>query len=67
MTDDTNKKINASDATDANDLVSPENTEKLYGDEAEEKEEVAGQEDLTPTSLPDSPDDVEENMFPSAD
>ena len=67
MNDETNKKIQADDATDANDLVSPENTEALYGDEVDEKEEVAGQEDLTPTSLPDSVDDVEENMFPSAD
>lgn len=62
MTDDKKKK-----KTDANDLVSPVNTEALYGDEAEEIEPVAGQEDNTPTSLPDSPDDVDQNMFPSAD
>ncbi len=65
MADDTNKKIK--DGTDANDLVSPQNTEALYGDKAEEIVPLAGQEETTPTSLPDSPDDVEENMFPSAD
>ena len=66
MNDGTNNKIKADDATDANDLVSPENTEAVYGDEADQKDPVAGQEETTPTQLPDEVDDVDENMFPSA-
>lgn len=60
--DSNNKKI------DANAIVSPRNTEKLYGNEELDVPEVdAGQSDETPASLPDEVDDVNENMFPSAD
>ncbi|MDB5266835.1 MAG: hypothetical protein JWN89_650 [Parcubacteria group bacterium] len=55
------------DRTTVDDLVSPANTEKLYGKEADEDEERPGQAETIETELPDAPDDVDENMFPSAD
>lgn len=65
---DTNKKDKnkKEDLTDSNDLVSPENTEKLYG-EVDEPEVRPGDNSVPEINLPDEVDDVEENMFPSAD
>lgn len=52
---------------DAQEIVSPKTTKKLYGQKKLDQDEVvAGQTEDTPTSLPEDVDDVEENMFPSA-
>ncbi|MES2214346.1 MAG: hypothetical protein V4465_03110 [Patescibacteria group bacterium] len=52
------------DKTTPDDLVSPANTEKLYGDRADEEEIRPGETETIETALPDAPDDVSENMFP---
>ena len=52
---------------DANQIVSPKNTEKLYGDKAYEPEPKAGHEETIELKLPDADEYVRENMFPSAD
>ncbi len=57
------------DKTDANDLVSPKNTEKLYGKKANQSD---NEDETTPetieTSLPEDfsgPDqEINQNMFP---
>ncbi|MBX4199103.1 hypothetical protein KW800_02390 [Candidatus Parcubacteria bacterium] len=52
---------------DANAIVSPKNTEKLYGDKQLDQDlPRPGEAEDTPTSLPEDIDDVEENLFPSA-
>ncbi|MBX4195428.1 hypothetical protein KW796_00525 [Candidatus Parcubacteria bacterium] len=52
---------------DADAIVSPKNTRKLYGDKPLDQDEPAGgQGSDTPTSLPESVDDIDQNMFPSA-
>lgn len=51
---------------EANEIVSPKNTEKLYGLKAIESDPPAGNPNEIEVSLPE--DDIpEENMFPSAD
>ncbi|MBX4189347.1 hypothetical protein KW785_02000 [Candidatus Parcubacteria bacterium] len=53
---------------EANEIVSPENTEKLYGQEAVENDSLASSGGEAEDKLPESTDGVaEENMFPSAD
>ena len=53
--------------TDANDIVDPKNTEKLYGDEAEEKEARPGDEETTPTSEPDNDGLAKANLYPDSE
>ncbi|MDB5254565.1 MAG: hypothetical protein JWL80_631 [Parcubacteria group bacterium] len=50
--------------TTANDIVSPQNTEKLYGKKANQNEILAGQEEKLEIGLPDDGDGLaEENLF----
>ncbi len=51
---------------EANEIVSPENTEKLYGLKAIQEDPPASSESIE-TTLPEDIDAVDENMFPSAD
>ena len=52
---------------DANSIVSPKNTEKLYGHEKLDADPPRpGDAEDTPISLPEDIDDVDENLFPSA-
>lgn len=57
------------DKTDANDLVSPKNTERLYGKKLQVDETPAGDPEATPTSLPEDfegvDQEIDQNMFPS--
>jgi hypothetical protein len=64
MPDERKKK----DKTDANDLVSPKNTERLYGRKLDQ-DEPQSSGDTTPVTLPETFGDVDQevgqNMFPS--
>ncbi|MBX4200152.1 hypothetical protein KW790_01710 [Candidatus Parcubacteria bacterium] len=51
---------------DSNAIVSPKTTKKLYGENLDIKEPVAGQSDEINTELPEDIDNIEENLFPSA-